>query len=221
MMQPVFTIEGYKPDAVIFGCGDFPTHKVPMSILAHAKYLCCCDGAAAKFVSMGVIPDAIVGDGDSLPQQFKDKYHNILHLVEEQEDNDQTKATRFCMNLGLKDIAYLGATGRREDHTIGNISLLGRYMSDFGLYPVMLTDFGYFVPSQGIRAFASFPRQQVSIFNLTCSKLESEGLKWQSYAYKQLWQGTLNEATGNIFTLKTDGNYIVYMTYEAKPTLAT
>ena len=215
-MQPTFTIEGYKPDAVIFGCGDFPKHKVPLDILAHAEYLCCCDGAAAKFVSMGIIPNAIVGDGDSLQQQLKEKYHSIMHLVEEQEDNDQTKATRYCMSLGLKDIAYLGATGRREDHTIGNISLLGRYMSEFNLHPVMFTDFGYFVPSHGIRTFASFPHQQVSIFNLTCSKIESDGLRWQSYAYKQLWQGTLNEATGDRFTLNTDGDFIVYMTYEAK-----
>ena len=39
-------------------------------------------------------PHAIIGDGDSLPQAFKEQYKDILHVVEElSNDNDLTKAT--------------------------------------------------------------------------------------------------------------------------------
>ena len=81
-------------------------------------------------------PHAIIGDGDSLPQAFKEQYKDILHVVEEQEDNDLTKATLHCGSLGFKRILYVGATGKREDHTLGNISLMMRYFKEFDLEPV-------------------------------------------------------------------------------------
>ncbi|MCR5642044.1 MAG: thiamine diphosphokinase, partial [Prevotella sp.] len=106
-------------DAVILADGEFPTADIPLQILREAKFLCCCDGAAAKAITQGFMPDAIVGDGDSLTPEFKTRYAAIIHLEKEQDDNDLTKATRFCLEKGFRSIAYLGTTGKREDHTIG------------------------------------------------------------------------------------------------------
>ena len=127
-----------------------------------------------------------------------------------------TKATRYCLKRGLRRIIYLGATGQREDHTLGNISLMVRYALEMGVEPLMATDFGWFVVASGDAAFRSFPRQQVSLFNIDCQALETEGLRWNGYPYRQFWQGTLNEAIGDCFTLKADGNYLIYRTYRAK-----
>ncbi len=202
--------------AVILANGDFPTHAVPLGVLRQADFLCCCDGAAVEAVSHGLHPHAVIGDGDSLPAEFMEKYSGIFHRIAEQEDNDLTKATRFCIAQGYNDITYVGATGKREDHTLGNIFLLPRYLVEFGIRPVMLTDHGPFRPAQGTATFNSFPRQQVSIFNMSCSEIRSEGLVWDSYAYSHLWQGTLNEAKAGEFTLHADGTYIVFQTYEPK-----
>lgn len=203
-------------DAVVLCAGDFPTHDIPLCVLRDAPYLCCCDGAAVQAVSYGLRPDAIVGDGDSLPDDFKRQYSGIIHLVSEQEYNDMTKATRHCIRRGARRIAYVGATGKREDHTMGNISLLAYYLDSLSVQPVMLTDYGFFVPASGIHTFGSFARQQVSIFNVSSRSIVSEGLRWPSYAYSALWQGMLNEAEADTFTLRADGTYIVYRTYEPK-----
>lgn len=203
-------------DAVVLCAGDFPTHDIPLCVLRDAPYLCCCDGAAVQAVSHGLQPDAIVGDGDSLPDDFKRQYSGIIHLVSEQEYNDMTKATRHCIRRGARRIAYVGATGKREDHTMGNISLLAYYLDSLSVQPVMLTDYGFFVPASGSRTFGSFARQQVSIFNVSSRSIVSEGLRWPSYAYSALWQGMLNEAEADTFTLRADGTYIVYRTYEPK-----
>lgn len=203
-------------DAVVLCAGDFPTHDIPLCVLRDAPYLCCCDGAAVQAVSHGLQPDAIVGDGDSLPDDFKRQYSGIMHIVSEQEYNDMTKATRHCIRRGARRIAYVGATGKREDHTMGNISLLVYYLDSLSVQPVMLTDYGFFVPASGSRTFGSFARQQVSIFNVSSRSIVSEGLRWPSYAYSALWQGTLNEAEADSFTLRADGTYIVYRTYEPK-----
>jgi len=192
-------------EAVILADGDFPTAFVPLRLLHEAPYIVCCDGASRHWPQA----DAIVGDGDSVPEKLR---HRLIQ-VDEQEDNDLTKATRHCISLGYRRIVYLGATGRREDHTLGNISLMARYRRDFGLDVLMATDYGWLVPASGTTTFCAQPGQQVSLFNLSCSRLTSTGLKWAAYPYRQLWQGTLNEALADTFTIEADGDYLVFRTY--------
>ena len=215
-MQNLLITTSFAPDAVIIGNGDFPTAEIPLAAISNARYVCCCDGAAACYISRGFVPDAIVGDGDSLDEVFKEKYRDILHIIDEQDDNDQTKATRHCLSMGFRSIAYVGATGKREDHSLGNISLIERYRNEMGIDAVMLTDHGYFVAAEGDAEFKTFAGQQVSIFNFSCSRIESSGLKWNSYAYGSWWQGTLNEATDNSVKFCADGRYLVFRTYKGK-----
>lgn len=199
-------------DAVVLANGDFPRHDVPRQVLHDARLLVCCDGAVARVGRA----DAVVGDGDSVPPRFR----RLLTRVDEQEDNDLTKATRYCISrlvtAGPPRIAYLGCTGGREDHTLGNIALIVRYRRQMGVEPVLFTDTGWFVVGRGRQRFASFPRQQVSLFNFGCRRIGSEGLRWSAYAYDELWQGTLNEALAGSFTVDADGLYLVYRTYEPK-----
>lgn len=207
-------------DAVIIANGQFPTHEVPLRVLRQASYVVCCDGAISHYP----MADVIVGDGDSVPEDYRD----LIIQINEQDDNDLTKATRHCINLltpktsnlqphtsNLR-IAYLGATGLREDHTIGNIGLLMRYYRQMRVEGMMFTDYGVFQPAFGNRTFRSKKGQQISIYNFGCTRLESEGLRWNSYAYDEWWQGTLNEAIGDSFSFRADGYYMVYQTYDVK-----
>lgn len=196
-------------DAIVLADGDFPSAPQPLRLLREAPIIVCCDGAS-RHLSEGEL--VIIGDGDSVPERLRDR----LIKIDEQEDNDLTKATRYCLSKGLRRIVYLGATGQREDHTLGNISLLVRYFREMGITPLMATDFGWFVPAQGDAVFASFPGQQVSLFNVSCQRLFSERLKWETYPYQQLWQGTLNEALVDSFAIHADGCYLVYRTYQGK-----
>ena len=198
-------LRGGDFDAVILANGDFPTHEVPLGLLQQASFVVACDGAIRNYPQA----DVVTGDGDSVPPEFRDR----LVQVNEQEDNDLTKATRYCISHGWHRIAYLGCTGKREDHALGNIALLMRYYRDMGIDGRMFTDYGVFTPALGDRTFEAFPGQQVSIFNFSCTRITSEGLKWASYTYRELWQGTLNEAIARRFTLHADGNYLVYRTY--------
>lgn len=203
---------------VILAAGDFPTAPEPLAALKNADFICCCDSAARNLLTCGREPDAIVGDGDSVDDEIMEKYSDRWHQVAEQEDNDLTKATRFCMAQGFTHITYLGATGKREDHTIGNIFLIARYMRDFHIEPVMISDYGVFTPAKGKTTFHSFAGQQVSIFLPFGNdmQMKSKGLRWNSYPYDQMWQGTLNEALGDFFTLDGDKEYIVFQTHDKK-----
>lgn len=202
----------YTADAVILANGDYPTHPIPREILSQARYVVCCDGAARWYIDNGFTPDAIVGDGDSLPPEYRNSHSTILHYVSEQQSNDLTKAVRFLMEQGKRRIDILGATGKREDHTIGNIALLVEY-ARAGVDVRMYTDYGTFIPCHGEYTMQSAPGQQVSIFNFTGCELRSHGLRYDIYDFTNWWQGTLNECIGDSFTIYGKGEYLLFMNY--------
>lgn len=196
------------PQAVILADGEFPRSAPAVDLLKRVSVVVCCDGAAAKLIRHGREPQAIVGDGDSLNPSIRRKYADIIHQEEEQESNDLSKAFRFCLRQGWRDLVIVGATGKREDHTLGNVSLLMDYMPQARVE--MLTDYGLFTPVEGDSEFEAFPGEQVSIFNMGCSRLRGEGLVFPLSPFTRWWQGTLNETTSEKFRLYTDGKLLVY-----------
>ena len=79
-------------DAVILANGDYPCAPVPLQVLAEAPFVVCCDGAANEHIARGFTPDVIIGDGDSLSEENKQRFAHIVERVSCQETNDQTKA---------------------------------------------------------------------------------------------------------------------------------
>ena len=199
-------------DAVIVAGGEFPTAALPLEILHGAPFVACCDGAADRYIATGLVPDAIVGDGDSISAGNRQKYAHLLHIISEQETNDQTKAVRYLMEKGMHRIAIVGATGKREDHTIGNISLLIEYARK-GCNVCSFTDYGMFIPCNGTTTHQCRKGQQVSIFAITAKDLSAEGLLYPIYDFSNWWQGTLNECTGDEFTINAEGEYLLFMNY--------
>ena len=203
-----------RPEAVVLADGDYPAGTVAVSLLANAERVICCDGAAATYVERGGMPAAIVGDCDSLSGELRARYASILHPVAEQESNDLTKAVRFCVGQGLRDITILGATGKREDHTLGNISLLADYLAE-GLTVRMVTDYGVFDPICSDTVFESFAGQQVSIFSLNpTASLSGEDLLYPlPQTLGSWWQGTLNESLSDRFTVCTKTPVVVFRVF--------
>ena len=194
--------------------GTFPSSPTALEVLRKAPSIIACDGAVEKLHAEGFVPDHIVGDLDSIPEQMRQRYADRIHYDKDQDTNDLTKAVRFAHRSGIKEIIILGATGLREDHTLGNISLLADYITLFDKVE-MLTDYGLFTPIHKTTTFESYPGQQISIFSLTPeTKLTTEGLRWpiNDKSLTSWWQGTLNEALGNSFTvrLSEEGKVIVF-----------
>ena len=65
-------------DVVILAAGDFPTNETAIHILRTAKHLIACDGAVEELLRMGIEPEVIVGDGDSVSTATKVKYQSIF-----------------------------------------------------------------------------------------------------------------------------------------------
>ena len=199
-------------DAVILANGDYPVAPCPLQILREAPYVVCCDGGANEYIEKGHLPDVIIGDGDSLSETNRKRFAGIFHHNPDQETNDQTKAVQFLLSKEKRRIAIVGATGKREDHTIGNISLLMEYMK-MGTEVRSYTDYGVFVPCKGSCTFDCYIGQKVSIFNFTAKGLQSKNLAYPIYDFTTWWQGTLNTCTDTSFTIEADGEYLVFLNY--------
>jgi thiamine pyrophosphokinase len=201
-----------KIEAVVLANGEYPTAALPLQILAEAPYVVCCDGGADEYIRRGHVPDAIIGDGDSLSRENREQYAHLLHRISDQETNDQTKAINYLLAQGKHCIAIVGATGKREDHTLGNLSLLIDYMRA-GADARTYTNYGVFIPCRDTCTFACRPGQQVSIINFTAHGLRGQGLVYPLSDFTNWWQGTLNECTGTEFTVEAQGEYLLFINY--------
>lgn len=200
---------------VIIADGSFPTHEIPLSYIKNADKIICCDGSTRSAVEAGIIPYAIVGDMDSIPEELAFRFADRIHTIEEQETNDLTKAVTWCTGQGLNDLVITGATGKREDHTLGNISLLADYMLSARV--LMITDTGFFIPLNARAELPSFTGQQVSVFSIDCDNgITSHGLKYplKNSKITNWWQATLNESLGETFRLEFDkGRILVFLKF--------
>jgi thiamine pyrophosphokinase len=187
-----------------------------LKALQDAGAIVCCDGAVKKIVEHGLKPDYIVGDMDSITPLHAAQYAHILYPSAEQETNDLTKAVHFCRTHGARNVCIVGATGERDDHSIGNIALLAEYATL--LHSVeMLTDHGRFTPLLAPATLESYAGQQVSVFCMTPHlHMDAEGLKYplRDVVFDTWWKGTLNEALGNRFRILFEkGKVIVFRIY--------
>lgn len=198
---------------VILAAGDFPAKgSEGERLLRAAETVVACDSAAeAYFQWAGKWPDVVIGDLDSLAA--RDVPCRVVHDAD-QDTNDLTKAIDWCraeFGGGCRDqTVIVGATGKREDHTIGNV-----YRAlEAGVR--LVTDTGAFWPvdasrplqvktwkDAGVSVFAPDPRTQMT----------SRGLRWKldGVRFDTPYAATLNRASRERVTVTSDRAAFLYL----------
>jgi thiamine pyrophosphokinase len=197
---------------VILANGEKPTHKIPLTILKNAEQLICCDGAVSFLEQQNIIPQIIIGDCDSISLLQKEKYKSIIQIDGNMNYNDLQKAIRYCIANEWKNAVVLGASGLRDDHFLANIGILMHYANQLSL--IMVTNYGIFIPINQTTTFESYTGQQISVFSFSPeTEITYHGLKYpvQKQKFKELWEGSLNEAVGERFTIEVKGDVLVYL----------
>lgn len=125
--------------------GDFLKNKTYDKVIA-------VDGGLESVEALGLIPDVVVGDFDTVRPQLLEQYRKRAGIAWEQhkpekDETDTELALNTAMELGCEAITILGATGGRMDHAIGNIHLL---------YACLL---------KGVRAWIVDEKNRISILN--------------------------------------------------------
>jgi thiamine pyrophosphokinase len=198
-------------NVVILCNGEFPRKAYPLYLLESADAVVCCDGAVVKYVrKLGEkLPEAVIGDMDSLPKSWREKLAPIAVHVEEQDYNDLTKAMRYVLehHPDVTDIHILGASGLREDHTVGNLGLLMEYTRMFDLEGIrveMVSDYSTAFAITDTCELHVGKGRRVSLFSPDNSlTIKSEGLQWPTdgVVFDNWWPATLNRATADVVKL--------------------
>ena len=204
--------------AVIVGNGQFPKKEYPLYLLESADYVVCCDGALDTYLRHFSgrnlrRPDVVVGDMDSLSKKTAERFRDIAVKIDEQETNDQSKAFHYILEHfpDVDTIHILGATGNREDHTIGNLSLLMEYAREMRRQDCGRT-VSVDIVSDWSTAFAITDSCTLDVgegrsVSIICPdnslNIKSEGLVWptDNVVFDNLWQTTLNRASADRISL--------------------
>lgn len=200
------------------GNGQFPKKEYPLYLLESADYVICCDGALDTYLRHFRgrnlrRPDVVIGDMDSLSKKTAERFRDIAVEIDEQETNDQSKAFHYILEHfpDVDTVHILGATGKREDHTIGNLSLLMEYAREMRRQDCGRTVFVDIV-SDWSTAFAITDTCTLDVgegrsVSIICPdnslNIKSEGLVWptDNVVFDNLWQATLNRASADRISL--------------------
>lgn len=88
-----------------------------------AEYIIAADSGLKYIDELGLVPDMILGDYDSVENDLLDKYKStdIKTYPREKDYTDTHIAIINALKTGASEIYILGATGTRMDHTFTNI----------------------------------------------------------------------------------------------------
>ena len=137
------------------------------------------DGGFAALEGLGLSPDLVVGDFDSLGH--RPDHPHVVALPVEKDDTDMHSAIRLGWERGYRAFRLYGGTGGRIDHTLANIQSLAWLASQRGRGWLVGPDWTATVLSDGGALTLEAGRQgTVSVF---CLGDRAEGVDIQGLKY--------------------------------------
>jgi thiamine pyrophosphokinase len=114
--------------AVIFANGIVEDIEEIISNLKPFDMVIAADGGSRHCKSLGIQPDVIIGDLDSMEtaevNAYKDAEVEIIQHPTHKDETDLELALKFAADRGINEVYILGALGARWDMTLANILLL-------------------------------------------------------------------------------------------------
>lgn len=90
----------------------------------------CVDGGTSHAINLGIYPDVIIGDLDSLSEDvvklLKDKKIEWKIYPKEKDETDLELGVKYALKYNPEKISFIGLLGKRIDHTLANIFFLER-----------------------------------------------------------------------------------------------
>ena len=131
-----------KLKAVIFGNADINDYSFCTEYLKDAVIICC-DGGMRHTMKLGITPDFIVGDFDSVQAEVLEYYKKqnieLKQVPCRKDETDMELGIRHAADIGADDIVIMGGIGSRMDHTLANIFLLMK-INDIGKKGIIVNE---------------------------------------------------------------------------------
>jgi thiamine pyrophosphokinase len=115
--------------ACIFCNGQLKNPANAKQIANDCDLLIAADGGAKYLFDIGLIPQVIIGDMDSIDFDAGKSENGIEHIryPDDKDKSDAELAVEYALEHGYEQVILIAATGGRLDHTLGNIALVAGY----------------------------------------------------------------------------------------------
>jgi len=113
---------------VIFANGDLPDLNRARNLLQADDFVICADGGTHHALALGVTPNLVIGDMDSIQsdqwRELEKEGVTIELFPRDKNETDLELALARAIELEPQQIVIVAALGGRLDQTIGNLALL-------------------------------------------------------------------------------------------------
>ena len=203
-------------NVLIAANGTWPNQAIWKPLVNHSDIVIACDGAVVQLLENDIVPDFIVGDLDSIPQEMIGSQIEQLGItvipMPNQDSNDLAKALDYCKNLGSTKIDVIGIEGGRLDHQIGAYFSLCEQGSNAILHLDNWT--ARLAPSEGIVLDSIEKGKNISLFAIgTVKGVTLSGVKW-ILNNEELLPGTSglhNESIGGEIKISHLGGHLLLL----------
>ena len=114
--------------SVIISNGTIEDYEAIAEIIKEDDYIVCADGGSMHAKKLGLTPDIIIGDCDSIDQEtlkyYEAKGVKVNTYPRDKDQTDTQLAVEHAYELGGREMILIGCTGTRFDHTFGNVGML-------------------------------------------------------------------------------------------------
>lgn len=166
---------------IIIANGDSPKKGILKYLLKNgAETVIAADGGANSAYKLGIIPNFIIGDFDSIKPKVKEYFSDKSEILmyERQDDTDVEKSLKFAIEKGYETVYLLGGTGDRMDHSICNLGIVLKYHSRIRI--VLLHGKTILHPYSQDVILETSPNETLSLYAFNDkTTISSDGLKYQ------------------------------------------
>jgi len=160
---------------IIFCAAEFDCLAAP---IGKEDYILAADGGLRHLEKLGLRPNGIIGDFDSLG--YVPEGAEVFPV--EKDDTDAMLAARKGLELGFREFLFYGSLdGPRLDHTIANFQTL-QYLADRGARGCLIgNDYIVTVLKDGS---LTFPADSTGILSVFCLGADAEGVTIRGAKYE-------------------------------------
>ena len=112
---------------LVIANGGIPSLEVVNNLLHNCDYIVACDGGLNHCNRLGIIPNLLCGDLDSIDSNLLDgldsEFTDVIQM-QSQDKSDLSKALSYLQDEGFTSIDIIGIEGGRLDHQFGVWSCL-------------------------------------------------------------------------------------------------
>ncbi|ALG69421.2 thiamine diphosphokinase [Beggiatoa leptomitoformis] len=199
-----------KPHILIVANGSIHYPEWYQPLIMQVDLIIAADGGANNCLRLGIMPDYVIGDLDSITPITRAQLTGTTQIIEDPDQNktDLELAFTLAQTFNPVKLSIIGAIGTRLDHTLSNIISLDQVQVPC----VLLDEHNDIYLVQDYVEITGQPNDIISILPISAVEgLTYTGLKWSvdNLHVNTGWLGTSNRLIGTQASIRLQQGKVV------------